>query len=156
MIFILISLQPESCLPSEESCAFVRSLFTFVLHLCDAGAKLHGSLWEDGWLAEAQLPRRQSQEEFLPDTSRKWQICLPPHGQRIQVAHHVLVQVGKSAGARVIFVRYSNLEGGGQLTFIHGAHGFNIFFRRHSEHPKEHCVTTLSTDRPEIKSSLVQ
>lgn len=97
MIFIFFHYIQWFCLSGEESCAFVWGLFSFVLHLCDAGAELHGSLGQDGWLAEAELLRRQSQEEFLPDASREWQICFVPHGKRVQVAHHVLVQVGKSA-----------------------------------------------------------
>ena len=84
-------------LTSEEPAALVRGLFTPVLHLCDAGAELHGSFGQDCRLTEAELPRRQSQEELLPDTSRKRQICLLPHRQRVQVAHHVLVQERKPA-----------------------------------------------------------
>ncbi len=99
--FLIPGITPMICLPIEESRAFVWGLFTFVLHLGNAGAELHGSLWQDSWLAEAQLPRCQSQEEFFPETSRKCQICFLPYGQRVQVAHHVLVQVGKSAGATV-------------------------------------------------------
>lgn len=86
-------------LPREESGAFVRGLLVFVLHLCDARAELHGSLGQDGRSAEAQLLRCQPQEEFLADATGKRQISLIPHRQRIQVAHHVLVQVGKPAGA---------------------------------------------------------
>jgi len=82
----------------EESCAFVRGLFAVGLHLCDAGSKLHGSLGQDGRLAEAQPLRREPQEEFLPDAARQRQVCLLPHGQSVQVAHHVLVQVGKPEG----------------------------------------------------------
>lgn len=95
---LFLSLKEEIYLTSQESCAFVRGLFTLILHLCNAGAELHGSLGQDSWLAEAQLPRCQSQEEFLPDAPGKWQICLLPHRQGIQVADHVLVQVGESAG----------------------------------------------------------
>lgn len=82
-------------LVSKEPCAFVWSLFVVVLHLCDAGAKLHGSFGQDCWLAEAHPLRRQPQEEFLPDAPRERQVGLLPHGQSVQVAHHVLVQVGK-------------------------------------------------------------
>lgn len=95
------SLKSTRCLPSEQSGAFVRGLFLLVLHLGDARAELHGSLGQDGWLAEAQPPRRQSQQELLADASRKRQIGLLPHGQRVQVAHHLLVQVGKAAGADI-------------------------------------------------------
>lgn len=84
-------------LNNVESCAFVRGLLAAVLHLCDAGAKLHGSLGQDGRLTEAQSPCRHPQEEFLADSSRKRQIGLLPHGKRIQVAHHVFVQVRKPA-----------------------------------------------------------
>ena len=91
-------MKPVIFLPREESGAFVRSLLAFVLHLCDARAELHGSLGQDGRPAEAQLLGRQPQEEFLADAAGKRQISLLPHGQRIQVAHHVLVQVGKPAG----------------------------------------------------------
>lgn len=84
-------------LNNVESCAFVRGLLAAVLHLCDAGAKLHGSLGQDGRLTEAQSPCRHPQEEFLADSSRKRQIGFLPHGKRIQVAHHVFVQVRKPA-----------------------------------------------------------
>lgn len=132
MIFIFL-LQPMICLPSQESCAFVRGLFMFVLHLCDAGAKLHGSLGQDSRLAEAQLLRCQSQEEFLPDTSRKWQICLHPHGQKVQVAHHVLVQVGKSADATVMFVRYSEKWRWTEFHLWSSQHWLWIFHRTHCQ-----------------------
>lgn len=84
-------------LNNVESCAFVRGLLAAVLHLCDAGAKLHGSLGQDGRLTEAQSPCHHPQEEFLADSSRKRQIGFLPHGKRIQVAHHVFVQVRKPA-----------------------------------------------------------
>lgn len=86
--------------PGRESCAFVRGLFLFLLHLGNSGAELHGSLGQDGRLAEAQLTRRQSQQQLLADAPRKREVSLVPHGQGVQVAHHVLVQVGKPNGRR--------------------------------------------------------
>lgn len=144
-------------LPGEESCAFVRGLFTFVLHLCDAGAKLHGSLGQDGWLAEAQLLRRQSQEEFLPNSSRKRQICLLPHGQRIQEAHHILVQVRKSAVARELnqFIRYSNLNNGLSSAQLTALRCFDLKISL-SINNVNIPQKTLSTNRPEKRSEKIR
>lgn len=83
------------CLTSDESPAFVSSLFVTVLHLGDSGAKLQGPLGQHRRAAEAQLLRRLPQEEFLPDAAGQRQIRLLPHGQRAEEAHHVLVQVGE-------------------------------------------------------------
>lgn len=85
---------------NHESAASVQGFFAPVLHLCDAGAELDGPLGQDSRLAEAQLPGRQSQEELLPDSAGERQVRLLPHGQRIQVADHAFVQVGKPAGVK--------------------------------------------------------
>lgn len=55
IFFIIISYKLMICLHIEEPRAFVRCIFMSVLHLCDTGAKLHGSLGQDGCQAEAQL-----------------------------------------------------------------------------------------------------
>lgn len=86
--------------PSKESCAFVWGLFLLLLHLGNSRAELHGSLRQDSWLAKTQLKRHQSQQELLTDTTRKCQVSLVPHRQRIQVAHHFKVQVGKPKKSR--------------------------------------------------------
>lgn len=51
-----------------------------VLHLSDAGAELQGSLGQEGRPAQAEPPRHQPQEEFLPNSPGKSQIRLLPHG----------------------------------------------------------------------------
>lgn len=81
-----------------ESGASVRGLFTPVLHLGDAGAELNGSLGQDGGLAKTQPPGCQSEEELLSDATGERQVGLLPHGEGVQEAHHLLVQVGEPAG----------------------------------------------------------
>ncbi|XP_061142191.1 uncharacterized protein zgc:136439 [Syngnathus typhle] len=84
--------------PLQQPPAALRRLLAPVLHFGDARAKLHGPLGKDGGGPEAQPAGGQPQQQFLADAPRERQVGLVAHGQRVEVAHHALVQVGEPEG----------------------------------------------------------
>lgn len=80
-----------------------------VLQLGYSRTELHGSLGEYSGRAESELYSCQPQEELLSESSRQRQICLLPNRQRVQEAHHVLVQVRKSEHKNVDIVSITSV-----------------------------------------------